>query len=51
MKTIFAALLLAAAVATPALAQTAQTEQGSHRGYGNTYNGYPLNEWYRQDTW
>jgi hypothetical protein len=50
MKTIFAALI-AAAIASPALAQTAQPRQsGQQQNYG-TYNGYPTSEWYRQDSW
>ena len=50
MKTIFAALLVAAAIASPALAQTAQSQQNAQQNYG-TYNGYPTSEWYRQDSW
>jgi hypothetical protein len=50
MKTIFAALLVAAAIASPALAQSAQSRQNNQQNYG-TYNGYPTSEWYRQDSW
>jgi ABC-type sugar transport system substrate-binding protein len=50
MKTMFAALLVAAAIASPALAQTAQSQQHNQHSYG-TYNGYPTSEWYRQDSW
>jgi len=50
MKTIFAALLVAAVISSPALAQTAQSRQNSQQNYG-TYNGYPTSEWYRQDSW
>ena len=50
MKAIFTALLVAAAIASPALAQTAQSQRNSQQNYG-TYNGYPTSEWYRQDSW
>jgi hypothetical protein len=50
MKTIFAALLVAAAIASPALAQPAQSRQNAEQSYG-TYHGYPTSEWYRQDSW
>jgi hypothetical protein len=49
MKTIFAALLVAAAFAAPALAQTAQSQQNAQQNYGS-FHGYPTSEWYRQDT-
>jgi ABC-type sugar transport system substrate-binding protein len=50
MKAIFAAaVLLAMAVASPALAQSAQ--DGGQRYSGGTYHGYPTSEWYRQDSW
>ena len=51
MKTLFATLILAMAIASPALAQRAQSapQQGyQQNGY---YNGYPLSEWYRTDEW
>jgi hypothetical protein len=51
MKTLFAALILAMAIASPALAQRAHSapQQGyQQNGY---YNGYPLSEWYRTDEW
>jgi hypothetical protein len=50
MKTIFASLLVAAAFAAPALAQTAQSQQNAQQNYGS-FHGYPTSEWYRQDTW
>jgi hypothetical protein len=50
MKTIFAALLVAAAIASPALAQTAQSQRDAQQSYG-TFHGYPTSEWYRQDSW
>jgi len=51
MKTLFATLILAMTIASPALAQRAQSapQQGyQQNGY---YNGYPLSEWYRNDEW
>ena len=51
MKTLFATLVLAMTIASPALAQRAQSapQQGyQQNGY---YNGYPLSEWYRTDEW
>ena len=50
MKTLVAAAILVMAIASPALAQRAQSApqqgyQSSERpGY---YHGYPLSEWYR----
>jgi hypothetical protein len=51
MKAIFAAVAIAMAIATPALAQSAQTQQGAQRYNGGTYQGYPASEWYRPDSW
>jgi hypothetical protein len=51
MKTIFAAVAIAMAIATPVLAQNAQTQQSAQRYQGGTYQGYPASEWYRQDSW
>ena len=48
MKTLFATLILAMAIASPALAQRAQSAPQQGNGY---YNGYPLSEWYRTDEW
>jgi len=50
MKTLIATAILAMAIASPALAQRAQSapQQGYHSGY---YNGYPLQDWYRTDEW
>jgi opacity protein-like surface antigen len=53
MKTLVAAAILAMAIASPALAQRAQSapqqgHQSEQRGY---YRGYPLQEWYRDDSW
>jgi hypothetical protein len=51
MKTLIATAILAMAIASPALAQRAQSapQQGSQsNGY---YNGYPLQEWYRDDSY
>jgi len=49
MKAIFAAVMLAMAVASPALAQSAQSQDSGQHYYGGTYRGYPTSEWYRQD--
>jgi opacity protein-like surface antigen len=49
MKAIFAAAVLALAIASPALAQSAP--QGSQQYSGGTYHGYPTGEWYRNDSW
>jgi len=51
MKAIFAAVMLAMAVASPALAQSAQSDEGGRHYNGGTYRGYPTSEWYRQDGW
>jgi opacity protein-like surface antigen len=51
MKMIFAAAAIALAIATPALAQSAQPQQGGQQSYGGTYQGYPVGEWYRPDNW
>ena len=51
MKTLLATVILAMAIASPALAQRAPS--GAQQGYqqNGTYNGYPLSEWYRTDEW
>jgi opacity protein-like surface antigen len=49
MKAIFAAAVLALAIASPALAQSAP--HGSQQSNAGTYHGYPTSEWQRQDTW
>jgi len=46
MKTLIATAILAMAIASPALAQRAQS--APQQGY---YNGYPLQDWYRTDEW
>ena len=53
MKTIVAAVLLVAAIASPALAQTTQSQQGARSGQnaGGTYQGYPTREWQRPGSW
>jgi hypothetical protein len=51
MKTIVATLLLAMAIASPALAQNAQSQQGAQSGQNGTYQGYPISEWQRPDSW
>ena len=51
MKTLLATVIIAMAIASPALAQRAPS--GAQQGYqqNGTYNGYPLSEWYRTDGW
>jgi opacity protein-like surface antigen len=51
MKTIVATVLLALAVASPALAQSAQSQQCARSGQNGTYQGYPTSEWQRPDSW
>jgi hypothetical protein len=51
MKTIMAAVLVAMAIASPALAQSAQSQQGVRSGQYGTYQGYPASEWQRPDSW
>jgi hypothetical protein len=53
MKTIVATVLLAAAIASPALAQSTQSQQGARSGQnaGGTYQGYPTREWQRPGSW
>jgi hypothetical protein len=51
MKTIVATVLLAIAIASPALAQSAQSQQGARSGQNGTYQGYPISEWQRPDSW
>jgi hypothetical protein len=51
MKTLIATAILAMAIVSPALAQRAPSapQQGyQSNGY---YNGYPLQEWYRDDSY
>jgi opacity protein-like surface antigen len=50
MKTLVAAAILAMAIASPALAQRApqQGYQSERNGY---YHGYPLQDWYRDDSY
>jgi hypothetical protein len=53
MKTLITALTLATLVAVPAFTQEANAapnDRGMYQGYV-TYQGYPLNEWYRTDNW
>jgi hypothetical protein len=51
MKAILAAVAIAMAIATPVLAQNAQSQRGAQGYQGGTYQGYPASEWYRQDSW
>jgi len=53
MKTLITALALATLVAAPAFTQganAAPNDRGLYQGHV-TYQGYPLNEWYRTDNW
>ena len=47
MKTLIATAILVIAIASPALAQRAQSAP-QQNGY---YNGYPTQEWYHDDVW
>ena len=57
MKTLIAALTFATLIAAPALVQSANAAPPSDRGdaagqtSGGTYQGYPLRDWYRPDSW
>jgi hypothetical protein len=54
MKLLFTALALVALVAAPAVTQRANaapTDRDMYRGHVPSYQGYPLNEWYRPDNW
>jgi hypothetical protein len=61
MKTIITALALAAlatTVAAPAFKQSAAAAPYERRdagqidqSYNGTYQGFPLREWYREDSW
>jgi len=51
MKTLLATVILAMAIASPALAQRASSAAQQSYQQNGTYNGYPLREWYRTDEW
>jgi hypothetical protein len=53
MKMLITALALATLVAIPAFTQGANAAPNDRRMYQGyaTYQGYPLNEWYRTDNW
>jgi hypothetical protein len=53
IKAIVAIVLLAVAVASPALGQSTQSPQGARSGQnaGGTYQGYPTKEWQRPGNW
>jgi hypothetical protein len=63
MKAIVATVLLAAAIASPALAQSTRSQQGARSGQstqsqqgsgqnaGDTYQGYPTSAWQRPGSW
>jgi hypothetical protein len=49
LKVVVAVTMLATAVASPALAQSAP-QQGAQDS-GGTYRGYPLRDWHTQGSW
>ena len=49
MKTLIATAILAMAIASPAPAQRAQSAPQQGYQSNSYYNGYPLQEWYRDD--
>jgi hypothetical protein len=57
MKTLITALALASLIAGPAfihpsVARTARPDAGqSEQNYNGYYRGYPLEDWYRTDSW
>jgi hypothetical protein len=57
MKTLITALTLAILIAAPAFVQSANAAPPSDRrdcagqSYCGTFQGYPLTEWYRPDSW
>lgn len=57
MKTLIAALTLAILIAAPAFVQSANAAPPKDRrdcagqSYCGTFQGYPLTEWYRPDSW
>jgi hypothetical protein len=51
MKTLLATVILAMAIASPALGQRAPSTAQQGYQQNGTYNGYPLSEWYRTDEW
>jgi hypothetical protein len=55
MKMLIAALTSATLIAVPAsieAAAAAPSDSGQwEQNYNGTYNGYPLRDWYRPDSW
>jgi opacity protein-like surface antigen len=53
MKTLIATVVLLVAIASPALAQRAQSapQRGYQSQQSGYYNGYPVQEWYHDDVW
>ena len=52
MKTLIATAILVMAIASPALARRAQAApQRGYQSQQNSYNGYPVQEWYHDDVW
>jgi hypothetical protein len=58
MKTLIAVLALATLIAAPAFTQSAAAAPNAGRdaspsgqNYNGYYRGYPLEDWYRTDSW
>ena len=57
MKTLLTALALATFIAAPAFIQPASARNAgrdtsqSGQSYNGYYRGYPLEDWYRTDSW
>jgi hypothetical protein len=53
MKTLITALTFLTLIAAPAFVPSAHAAPRSDRGSasGGTYQGYPLSEWCRTDSW
>jgi hypothetical protein len=53
MKALIATAILVVAIASPALAQRAQSapQRGYQAQQNGSYNGYPVQEWYHDDAW
>jgi hypothetical protein len=55
MKTLIAVLALATLIAATQSAAAAPDDRRgpgqSGQGYEGTYQGYPLSDWYRTDSW
>jgi hypothetical protein len=53
MKTLIAAFTFAAVIAgfVPAANAAPRSDQSEAQTSGGTYQGYPLRDWYRPDSW